>query len=865
MGPVGSVARKVGAGAAVGACLLAVLLMSAVVRPPTATTVYNPSPTAPDWLQPHPGRGATTTARLSIEDDGLVIRIDHTVTTRADDPLAEAARAGLVNGEYARLLFNETLSYEARSVDATPPTVTWASGQPTCTLRFTAHARLMLPAGVRRTVTLQDWTNAPAIARQHLTVIAPADLTIVGHRGSGLVRQNDHEAEFDGPPTGVEIAVYRGPEPSPEASTPARVTDDRPNVLLRSAAGWPSLVSALALALPWLVLSASTRRRGAPARLLRQAWPLRRIVGGAILAGGVLVFLSRPPDGDAVNDAIVALTSLPLVVAVTAVLLAGTALTGRARRRPLGWQPAGGAALLAVAAISLVLSGDAVAADHRESDLLVTLLIAVTAGALAGGLAGGPRWAPTGGAVACASWSLATVTLMGGGDDVEGTVTAAVLAGVGVALFLSPMTAALLPRAPRLLRVAVPLLGAGLFVPFWGIGAYDIRYPWYGTDFQDSVGPTVDGARLLQLALLAGTWCYLARVGRRWSAAVAPWPWALAFACLLSLTTDIGPSAWFNLLGVAVTAALWPWITGRRRSEKVRSLALVAPATHGRLMRAEIRRRIAELGAHDHYRSARTQLRERTVTLEEYDRNQRKLDEAATLRGKRTRGIPLSAALSTNAGETPSANALAAVSCAIPVAAAIAGVDLWNFLSSPDEPWAYSSGLELTWTLVRTFRWIGYAAIFGFFYPIVRGRTPVAKALALALLIAPSELLSVVGAFDFTPPLDRDGTYGSLLLGLAIRLGQVIVFSVVLGLAWERRLARLAGYGWDRMRNVRSLRTLATPATTVVVAVATALGTALAGTAVAALLSTPGPPAPTPAPPSGPPSASPTTTPSPGR
>ncbi|WP_089156772.1 hypothetical protein [Micromonospora sp. NBS 11-29] len=271
------------------------------------------------------------------------------------------------------------------------------------------------------------------------------------------------------------------------------------------------------------------------------------------------------------------------------------------------------------------------------------------------------------------------------------------------------------------------------------------------------------------------------------------------------------------------------------------------------------------MGAHDFYRSARTQLREQTLSLDEYDRGQHKLDEAATIRGKSIRGVPLSGALATNAGETPSANALAAIYCAVPVAVTIAGFDLWNFLAGPGHPWAYSSGLELAWTLVRVFRWIGYAALYGFFYPLIRGRTPVAKAITLALLVMPSELLSVTGALDFTPPADEAGIYRSLLLGLAIRLGQVIVFSVVLGLAWERRLARLAGYGWSRVRNVRSLRALATPATTVVVAAATALGTALAGTAVAALLSTPGPTAPSPGPSPAPPATSPTSAPPPGR
>ena len=53
-------------------------------------------------------------------------------------------------------------------------------------------------------------------------------------------------------------------------------------------------------------------------------------------------------------------------------------------------------------------------------------------------------------------------------------------------------------------------------------------------------------------------------------------------------------------------------------------------------------------------------------------------------------------------------------------------------------------------------------------------------------------------------------------------------------------MANLGGFGWDRLRNLRSMRALLAPAGTVVVAIATALGIALAGTVVTAMLTSDG-------------------------
>ncbi|MFG2105227.1 hypothetical protein [Micromonospora chersina] len=849
--------RIAGAAAATAGFLAAIFLMSLLVGDPTPAQPAESGP-PPAWLHPGRDRQATATATMTLKDDTLAVRTEYTLTLKSDDPLVEAAQGGsLANYPVARLLFGAS-----SDGNHPPPSLKWHRGDRTCVLRLIANESETISNGERTTLYLQyPRDDKPLVTHQRFTIRTVGDLRIVGIEGTGLVRRDDRNAELEGPPGQLAVSVYRDSPPTPRPVDRTEPADSPSDDLLQLAAGWSSLTSALLLAAPWLALWTRGRREGILGRRLRPVRHLRWGVSGSILAGGTLVFLH---DFGPANEVLLALRSVPLAVAAVAVLLTGSALAGQlGRPRPLSWQTACGAALLGVVAVWLPALNRALPASHGWLALTGVMLTAVGAGVSAAWLLAGRRFAALGGAIACMSWSLATLALLCSGRYPDRGLTALAAAGLAMLLFMAPGIATIVPNMKWPFRVVVVLLGTTLFIPVWGLGAFGPETVYYNTDFDDTMGPTVDGARLLQFALLAGSFAYLIRAGRQYLAAVASWPWILAFACVLVLTSDIGPSTWFNLLGVVATAMLWPWVTRRRDTPETRPLVTVEPAVHSRMFRTEIRRRLAELGAHDYYRSARGHLRDRTMTLEEYDGNQRKLDAAATLRGKTVQGIPLSKALSTNAGETPRANALAAMYCAIPVAAAIACFDLWNFLSSPDQPWAYASGIEHAWTLVRFLRWIGYAVFFGFFYPLIRGRTPVAKALALALLIAPAELLSVVGGLDFHTAegiIDPD-VYRSLLLGLCIRLGQVIVFSVTLGLAWERRLARLAGYGWDRMRNVRSLKTLATPATTVVVAVATALGTALAGTAVAALLSTPGSPGPAPSPTVNPPSASPTPSP----
>ena len=76
-----------------------------------------------------------------------------------------------------------------------------------------------------------------------------------------------------------------------------------------------------------------------------------------------------------------------------------------------------------------------------------------------------------------------------------------------------------------------------------------------------------------------------------------------------------------------------------------------------------------------------------------------------------------------------------------------------------------------------------YALIFGFAYPRLRGRTPVAKALALAVFLLPVELLSMLSAVpEYENPADPEAdeilmpATSDIVAAVAIRTGQVVAF-----------------------------------------------------------------------------------------
>ncbi|MFI6298047.1 hypothetical protein ACIBEJ_41100 [Nonomuraea sp. NPDC050790] len=124
-----------------------------------------------------------------------------------------------------------------------------------------------------------------------------------------------------------------------------------------------------------------------------------------------------------------------------------------------------------------------------------------------------------------------------------------------------------------------------------------------------------------------------------------------------------------------------------------------------------------------------------------------------------------------------------------------------------------------------------FGFLFGYFYPRIRGTQPMTKVLHLMAAALVTELSAYLPAFA-----EPDVSALDKVQLLAIVVGQVALVYIALGLFWEWRLMHLAGEPWGRVRNVRSLRSLATPLVAVLIAAVTTAATSAASQSVDRIL-----------------------------
>ncbi|MEV7891007.1 hypothetical protein ACWD3I_47510 [Streptomyces sp. NPDC002817] len=142
----------------------------------------------------------------------------------------------------------------------------------------------------------------------------------------------------------------------------------------------------------------------------------------------------------------------------------------------------------------------------------------------------------------------------------------------------------------------------------------------------------------------------------------------------------------------------------------------------------------------------------------------------------------------------------------------------WAFIASYGAAWLETptNNLQMAAFILHAAHWSLYGAVFGYAYPQLRGDSPVTKAVRFLLVIAACELTNVVTSED-----------GWLVSG-SFALATSVVTCLALGLGFEVLLIRDVGYRWTDVRSLRSAGSLLTPATTFIVAVATAIATVLA-------------------------------------
>ncbi|WP_329212971.1 hypothetical protein OG352_00115 [Streptomyces sp. NBC_01485] len=129
---------------------------------------------------------------------------------------------------------------------------------------------------------------------------------------------------------------------------------------------------------------------------------------------------------------------------------------------------------------------------------------------------------------------------------------------------------------------------------------------------------------------------------------------------------------------------------------------------------------------------------------------------------------------------------------------------------------------------LRFAHWALYGFVFGYYYALLRGGTPIAKAAMLMVTLLPAELLAMI-VLTVDPQYTTNPSWTDMALACGGLAGQTFVVCMGLGLCWEWWLARAAAMKWSQVRNFRRLSSITVPLGTVLVAAATAFATVVAG------------------------------------
>ncbi|WP_216588931.1 hypothetical protein [Streptomyces brasiliscabiei] len=287
-------------------------------------------------------------------------------------------------------------------------------------------------------------------------------------------------------------------------------------------------------------------------------------------------------------------------------------------------------------------------------------------------------------------------------------------------------------------------------------------------------------------------------------------------------------SMWGQAAAVLVTALGTLLVLPVGASVTSAKFQRVSRAAHARFMDRWVIAQLVWDTRADFQRAARSALAEDMLMAEFSDR-WRELDVPGRIgdpakRLARVRRF----ALGTSAGTAPRRAGLASAAAALALALPWATYKLLTTAAVGGDP-LMPFHLDALSKALRFGHWALYGFVFGYFYALLRGVTPVGKAALLMLALVPAEMLLML-PLTIDPQYTADPSWTGMVAACGGVAGQTVVVCMGLGLGWEWWLARAAGMKWSQVRNFRRLSSITVPAGTVLVAAATAFATTVAGT-----------------------------------
>ncbi|WP_327089922.1 hypothetical protein OIE66_04715 [Nonomuraea sp. NBC_01738] len=354
----------------------------------------------------------------------------------------------------------------------------------------------------------------------------------------------------------------------------------------------------------------------------------------------------------------------------------------------------------------------------------------------------------------------------------------------------------------------------------WSVAAGEQAMPKLGPLVLDPLTRGLLGLLLLGFVLLV---LRLRRLGEESSAVGNRIAVSTVLICLMVLNLTPRGTGSLPDLDVSVPllsiTSIVAWITGWWLLAEPHP-ALVEPrdqAEHRELVRAALHKRLLLISEQELFRVARGKIGAGELSMADFERQRHELEGSLDKHGRNPE-----TAFATASGCTPWHNGvhafLACLMLSVPFSL------IYGLPSGADmTSWIFDARYLLTLP--------AFGFLFGYFYPRLRGTQPMTKALNLMGAALLTELSAYVPAL-----VEPDVAALDKLQLVAIVVGEVALVCIGLGLYWEWRIMHLAGEPWGRVRNVRSIRSLATPFLAVLIAVVTTAATSAAGQTVDRLL-----------------------------